>query len=252
MISIYGEKTLHRELKWYLEPRSMYHEVRVGKYIADIKNGDSITEIQTRALYKLNDKLAAFLPDYVVTLVYPIIRTKQIAIVDIESGTTLKTRRSPKRGNFYSAYPELYQIREFLTNHNLRLRLLLIDVLERRQPDGPDSGGKIGGETGAETGIEISAAAATAVSGRRGRRRRNKIDSEIKAFGGDETIDCGRADDFGKLVPEALGEKFTTVDFAAAASLSKRDAGMALNVLHHVGVIQNIGKSGRYNLYARY
>ena len=85
-IGIYGEKTLHRELKWMIEPTGAYHEVPVGKHIADIKTESGITEIQTQSLHRLRGKLAAFLPDYIVTLVYPVPHEKLILWMDAENG----------------------------------------------------------------------------------------------------------------------------------------------------------------------
>jgi len=216
-IGTYGEKTLHRELKWYIEPRGNLHEAPVGKYIADIKAENGITEIQTRSFEKLRPKLTAFLPEHAVTLVYPIAHEKTIIWVDADTGEVVRTRRSPKRGSFYSAFRELYRIKPLLTDANLRLRLILADISERRS-----SGG--------------------------GRKGYHKIDTELRALY-DELIIDG-ADDYAKLIPAPLFRlPFTAADYASAARISKKDGQTALNVLRHVGAVTQIGKSGRAYLY---
>ena len=48
----------------------------------------------------------------------------------------LPGRKSPKKGNAYQAFIELYKIRPFLKDPNLRLRLDLIDMEEYRLLNG--------------------------------------------------------------------------------------------------------------------
>ena len=74
LIGTLSEKTIHAILKYYLEPNASCHEIRVGSFFADIKNEQGIFEIQTRQFYKLQGKLAVFLEQYPVTVVYPIVR----------------------------------------------------------------------------------------------------------------------------------------------------------------------------------
>ena len=215
-IGTYGEKSLHREVKWQIEPTGAFHEAPVGKYIADIKDESGVTEIQTQSFNTLRGKLAALLPEHVVTVVYPLPREKYIEMLDAESGEILRTRRSPKRGNFFHAFRELYRIKPLLTDANLRLRLMLYDVTERR----------------------------AIAKSRKGYR---KIETNIREFCGE--LHIRSAGDYRKLVPDGLNEQFTSSDFAAAAGISKRDSGVALNVLRRVGAVGLCGKSGRFNLY---
>ena len=51
-------------------------------------------------------------------------------------GRSLPERKSPKKGNPYQAFIELYKIRPFLKDPNLRLRLDLIDMEEYRLLNG--------------------------------------------------------------------------------------------------------------------
>ena len=43
-IGTYGEKTLHAVMKKYIEPDESKHEIKIGKFVADIVNGEEITE----------------------------------------------------------------------------------------------------------------------------------------------------------------------------------------------------------------
>ena len=59
-IGTLSEKTVHSVLKYYLEPDTSFHEVKTGRYVADIRTPDGIYEIQTRQFNKLRNKLEAF------------------------------------------------------------------------------------------------------------------------------------------------------------------------------------------------
>ena len=71
-IGLLGEKVLHAGLKFYFEPNSDFHEVKVNGFVADICNAEGIIEIQTRSLGKLKRKLEVFLQNVPVTIIYPI------------------------------------------------------------------------------------------------------------------------------------------------------------------------------------
>ena len=77
-IGMQKEKTLHAVLKAYEDPDEDHHEIPIGNYIADIycRETESITEIQTANFGYLRGKLDAFLPQYHVTVVYPIPASK--------------------------------------------------------------------------------------------------------------------------------------------------------------------------------
>ena len=80
-IGTLGEKTLHAVIKNYLEPREELQEVRVNGYVADICRENQIWEVQTRNFNTLRRKLEAFLPEYKVTVVYPIAATDRKSVV---------------------------------------------------------------------------------------------------------------------------------------------------------------------------
>lgn len=218
-IGTLGEKNIHAVLKHYMDPYAGSHEQKIGRYVADIVGEDGIIEIQTRGLYRLRDKLTAFLEVTPVTVVHPLVRTRWIIRTDAVSGRPLSRRKSPLHETFYSAFHELYGIRQLLTHPQLRLCLLLLDVEEYRTPDG----GK-----------------------RRGRPtfHKNSIPATLAA-----RLDIACPDDYHKLIPAHLPEAFTSLDFAACGDMHLQTAQVALNVLRHIGVLRQIGRLGRYLQY---
>ena len=129
-IGTLAEKTLHLILKHYAEPDERYHEIKVGRKVADVKSGDRITEIQTRSFDRLRPKLFDFLKEHKVTVVYPVAKEKYIYWIDPISDETTDPRKSPKKGSALDIFPELYKIRMFLSEPNLKFRILLLKVDE--------------------------------------------------------------------------------------------------------------------------
>ena len=90
------------------------HEIPIENFVADIFDGEAVIEIQTRSFQNMRRKLAAFLPLYPVTIVYPIPHVKWLHWMDEETGEISPGRKSPKKGNAYQAFIELYKIRPVL------------------------------------------------------------------------------------------------------------------------------------------
>ena len=135
-IGTLSEKTVHAVMKNYYAPDTDMHEIPIENFVADIFTGQEIIEIQTRAFYKMRRKLDAFLPLYPVTIVYPIPHIKWLSWIDEKTGETSPKRKSPKTGNPYMAFIELYKIRPYLSNPNLHLKLALLDMEEYRLLNG--------------------------------------------------------------------------------------------------------------------
>ena len=127
-IGTLGERTLHAALKYYLQPESQFHEVRVGRWVADIKDENGITEIQTRSFSRLLPKLEWFLSQGKVTVVYPVAAVKRVCWVDPQTRETTPFRKSPKRKGPGDILYELYAIRRWLDHKNLTLRILLLEM----------------------------------------------------------------------------------------------------------------------------
>ncbi len=103
-IGTLSEKTVHAVLKHYYAPDTAAQEIPVGDFVADIRTEEGIIEIQTRSFDSMRKKLAAFLPLYPVTVVYPIPHIKWLRWIDEETGEASPKRKSPKKGSPYLAF----------------------------------------------------------------------------------------------------------------------------------------------------
>ncbi|MBQ8596774.1 MAG: hypothetical protein IJ409_03185, partial [Lachnospiraceae bacterium] len=130
------EKTVHAILKDYYAPDEDMQEIPIDGYVADIYTGKEIIEIQTANFNKMRDKLNCFLPNYPVTIVYPIPQTKWLCWIDEETGECSAPRKSPVKGTVYKAFYELYKIKNFLPEDNLRLCFPLMEIEEYRLLNG--------------------------------------------------------------------------------------------------------------------
>lgn len=214
------EKTLHAVLKKYFEPHCDNHEIKLGRYVADIVCEDGIIEIQTRSFDKLRNKLARFLEVTRVTVVYPVARTKWVMWIDEATGETTNKRKSPKKGTPRDIFFELYKIKSLLTHENLRLCIVMLDVEEYRRLNGWSDNKK------------------------RGSTRYERIPTELV-----DEIYVDHICEYRKLMPDNLPPKFTAKDFKKAAGLTISRAQTALNVLNFVGAVERVGKSGNAYIY---
>ena len=139
------EKQLHATLKYWLDADESHHEIPLPcGAVADIFDGEHITEIQTANFSAFRIKLMRLLEEYPVTVIYPLVRKKTLVWIDPQSGEPAPPRTSPKTGGFWDAAPELLYIRELLFQPNLTLRLQLVDVEEYKLQDGWGNNGKRG------------------------------------------------------------------------------------------------------------
>lgn len=219
-IGTLSEKTVHAVLKNAYAPDEDMHEIPIENYVADIYTGTEIIEIQTRQFNRMRNKLSVFLPLYPVTVVYPIPYKKWLIWIDEETGELSTKRKSPVTGSVYSAFIELYKIKHFLTDKNLRLQFVLMNMEEYRLLNGWSKDKKKGSE------------------------RYDRIPTELV-----ETVTIERVEDYMRFVPYELEEKFTVKDFAKAAKIQVRLAQTVVHILNYVGVIEQIGKVGRSYLY---
>lgn len=216
------EKTIHSVLKYYYAPNPLYHEIKIGAYVADICIDGEIFEVQTRNFNTMRKKLDFFLEQHDVTIIYPVAHTKWLLWLDTETGALTPKRKSPKKGTIYQIIPELYRIKMFLRRPNLHFIISLIDVEETRYLNGWSANKKKGSSR--MDGIPVG------------------IFDEIR-------IDT--ATDYAQFIPETLTEAFVSKDLADAAKIPQNSAATLLNVLVETGVVERIGKKGRAFVYQR-
>lgn len=219
-IGTLSEKTVHAILKNYYEPDEDHQEIPIENYVADIYRDGEIIEIQTRQFNRMRDKLNTFLSLYPVTIIYPIPRQKWLIWIDEESGELSQKRKSPSRGTPYIAFEELYKIKIYLKDPNLRIKLVMMDIEEYKMLNGWSKDKK------------------------KGSTRYDRIPLEIV-----EEIDIKCREDYMQLVPYELPTEFTSKEFASSAHINISLAQTALNILYHVGILTRIGKRGNQYLY---
>ncbi|MCR5203286.1 MAG: hypothetical protein K6D02_09445 [Lachnospiraceae bacterium] len=221
-IGTLGEKTTHAVLKNFYEPDTDNQEIPIGKYYADIFRDGEIIEIQTRGLDKLRKKLDAFLPEYPVTVVHPIVHRKNIYWMDKETGEIFDPVKSPKRGNVFHAFRELYKLKMYLNNDNLNICILLIDGDEYRYLNTNPNYRK---------------------------KHTERFDLLPTSLVDEYVLSDFR--DYVSIIPESIPEVFDSKIFAKELKLTRGTASLALNVLHEVNAVKKVGKKGNLILYER-
>lgn len=219
-IGTLSEKTVHAVLKNYYAPDEKKHEISVENCVADIYTGVDIIEIQTRSFNKMRGKLERFLPLCPVTIVYPIPYVKMLYWIDEESGEISKGRKSPLKGNPYMVFPELYKIKMFLKNPNLRIRLIFLNMEEYKLLNGWSRDKK------------------------KGSSRFDRIPTSVEY-----EMEFSCVQDYMQLIPLELEEPFTVQAFGKAVHIKKELAGMVCHILNYLEIIEQDGKKGNAYLY---
>jgi hypothetical protein len=219
-IGILSEKTLHAILKNYYEPDEDKQEIPIDRYVADIYTGKEILEIQTAQFNRMREKLTVFLKEYPVTIIHPISYTKWLYWIDEETGEISEKRKSPKRGNPYSIFAELYRIKGFLKNPNLKIQIVMLDMEEYKLLNG---------------------------WGKQRKNNASKYDRIPVRITKEILIE--RKEDYLQFIPYDLEEPFTAIEFAKAVKISKQLAGVTLNLLNYLEVVNRVGKKGNAFLY---
>ncbi len=223
-IGTYKEKRLHRLLKRSLCREEQNQEIKIGRYVADILEGNEIIEIQTGSFYPLVPKLGYYLTQtyYSVTVVHPLIVSRIVTRVDRESGEVLRRRKSPKQAKPTDLLPNLYYLRELLADS--RIRVLAVEVY----------------------GEEFR------YSERRRYCREGVYDSEFVPEGIRDSYFIENFEDVAALLPEELktDKGFDRKVFAGATALGGKRLNMALGCLVSMGIIEG-KKEGRKQIYYR-
>lgn len=216
------EKTIHSVLKYYYAPDPAYHEIKIGSYVADICVDGEIFEVQTRNFNTMREKLAFFLQEHDVTIIYPVAHTKWLSWLNTETGELSPKRKSPKTGTPYQIIPELYKIKKFVSNPRLHFIISLIDVEETRYLNG------------------------WSYNKKRGSTRMDGIPIDIY-----DEVRIDTMSDYLKLLPDMLPKQFTSADLSKAAKIPRQKAGVLLNVLLETGTIERVGKLEKSYLYSK-
>lgn len=219
-IGTLSEKTIHAVVKNYYEPDENKQEILIEGMYADIFNGSEIIEIQTQSFDRLRKKLDHFLPLYPVTVVLPIADTKWIYWIDPDTGERSKKRKSPKKGNPYQAFLELYKIKPYLKKAGLTVKFLFMDMEEYKLLNGWSKDRKHGSE---------------------------RYDRIPLALTREYTFSCPR--DYMLLFPENTPDTFTSKELATFLKISPRYCSVFLNIAFYLHLVNRIGKKGNAFIY---
>lgn len=219
-IGTLGEKTVHSTLKQYLSGDIRNQEIKIGSFFADVCVDGHIFEIQTRQFGKLRDKLAHFLPEHKVTVVYPVTYINYLRWIDPVSGEISAPKKSTHRGNPLQVFDELYRIRPFLTHPNFSLKIVLLETEEYRMLDG---------------------------YGKHKKAKATKCDKLPLSLIAEYDIEVPF--DYMMLLPSDLPDSFTAKEFASHAKIPVSLAQTALLLLSELGLAKRIGKEGNAYLY---
>ncbi len=221
-IGTYSESTLHAVLKNYYEPDQSRHELKLGKYVADIVGQEGITEIQTQQLFRLKEKIRQFLSVSRVAVVCPVIKDKYVIWIDEKTGEISGKRKSTKHETVYTAISELYPLREFISNPSFRFIVPIIAAEDHKCCKQNKYGRK--------TDIH----------------RMNCIPVDLI----DERV-FAHPEDYEELIPADLPEIFTSADFARETCIPKSEASIVLRLLYDVGVVVRTGRDGNAWKYSK-
>ena len=213
-----SEHSLHRIIKYLIDPTSLHHEQKISGKVVDIYLDNHIYEIQTKAFHNLRNKLETLLPNYQVTIVYPCIINKTITKFD-EQGEVKLIRKSPKKGKVINTLLELYRIKFFLDNPNLSIKILCIDVDEYQQ--------------------EVK----KSYKNRHGRIRVDQVPSKII-----EEININKKEDYYKIIPVVENE-FKLSEYAKLIKVRGKQVSYMFSVIRYLGLVEQTGKSGKAYTY---
>lgn len=139
LITTYKERSLHRSLKKYFCHDEAKHEIKIGRYVADVCDGRVIFEIQTGNFGALRKKLQFYLEntDFEIIVVRPIAQNRRIIWLDEKSGEIKKAPRlSSKHETAASGIADIHYVSEFLENERVSFCFILMEIDEVRLLDG--------------------------------------------------------------------------------------------------------------------
>lgn len=204
-----GEKTTHRALKYYFLPRESCHEQKIGGFVADGLGDEGVLEIQSRNLYTLLPKLEAFLPEYPVTVVYPVVVQAQILWLDPDTGEEAGAGKRSRRCGVNGVLPQLYGLRKLLSHPNLRIAAVTLTQRQLRLLDGRGKDKKI---------------------------HATKLDNLPLSAG--EILWLDTPEDYAQLLPDSLPEEFSAQTLAKSMGLPQKDGTSLAGVYGALGLLQ--------------
>jgi hypothetical protein len=221
MIGTLRESSLHASLKeLYRRPGDELEALREG-YVVDLAREHELVEFQTGNFGSMCVKFGVFLFSHWVRVVHSVAVETTILRID-ENGAIRSRRRSPARGCHLSLFDELVALPVLATHPSLTFEVVLVRVEEHRL-DAPRT--------------------------RRRRKPWRVADRvlverlESRTFGG--------AAGLGRVLPDGLGEPFSTLELALILEIPRDLAQRLAYTLREAGIIAAAGRNGRAVAYRR-
>lgn len=215
-----AEKRLHAVIKKYICPNEEFHEAPLEgtRYLADIRVGDDIVEVQTGAFYPMKKKIDHYMQntDCTVTVVHPIAAVRRLSWVDPETFEIGDARRVAGE-KAEALLPELYCLLPHLGDPRLRFRLLLLEVHDFRLKNGKRSR-----------------------DGKRGSVRYERMPLALI-----DELHFNTPEDFRRFIPAGLPSPFTVKQFSTLSKIRGRDAYSAVRVLTALGLFAPTAPIGK-------
>jgi len=217
-----NEQPLHASLKkWYAGDTGRV-EVLIDDFVVDVFKGNTIIEIQTGNFSSIKSKIRKLTANYDLKLVYPIAAEKWLLkYPDGESGEPTK-RKSPKKGSRHEIFAELVSFPDLLCSERFSLEIAMIVEQEVR-----------------------------VYTGEKPWRQHGWVTVERQLLDVLKTHMFNKPNDLADLLPEELPDQFTTRDISHQGKIPRWLAQKMAYCLRGMGVIEQIGKKGRFNLYTR-
>lgn len=204
-----NEKAIHHHAKMVVSNGNVdLQEIRVGNYIADIKIGNDIKEIQTTNFKNLVRKIKFYISQgYNVEVIYPLINKSQIIYMNRVTGYEDYRGKKHTYKTKYDALKEMYWLEQFIDNDSFSLRILLYEVQDYRYSDN--------------------------------KQKINKYPASII-----EEVLIQNSNDLWKFIPNTLNKKFLAKEFKREAKTRSKYYHQYLHLLENFGVVSTIGKQG--------
>ncbi len=215
-IGVLGEKLLHAAVKRYYDGDLSHHEVKIGRSVADLYDGEAITEIQTGPFTPLKKKIADFLAVAPLTVVHPIANIKTIIWI-APDGEFSSPVRSPKKADIFGAFSKIVSLLDYLNHPDFKIKLLLLDIEEYRM-----------------------------MHEKYGKKHSARYERIPKALVKEIVLDTPC--DYAALLPDALPDEFTQSEFSKIAKVRGRALWATLKVMTHLCIFQKekVGRGYRY------
>lgn len=214
------ETSLHRQLKSLYSAEPDGQEVRIESFRIDAVHQGRLIEIQQASLGAIRPKIRRLLERHDVTVVKPLVAHKLLVRRKKAGGKIVSMRHSPKRETIADLFADLVYFVDVFPHPRLTLEVVLTRVEEHRVAApkkwwrGPD--------------FRVTDRILVGIEGR---------------------VTLKDTADLLRLLPEGLGDSFTTEEIARLAPMPRWLAQKMAYCLRKMGAIEPHGKRGNSWLY---